>query len=88
MANLDDAARAYRAAVAAVEAVVAAGRPARSRNLAHLRKVLIGHFAALDEAMIEAAQDGVKQTEIIKVSGYSREHVRTILRAGGVESDR
>jgi len=84
MANLDDAARAYRAAVAAVEAT----KQANEQRLRTARDKAEAARLALAEAMIEAAQDGVKQTEIIKVSGYSREHVRTILRAGGVESDR
>ena len=39
----------------------------------------------LADAMIEAARAGLPQTEIIKISGYTREHVRRILREGGVE---
>lgn len=84
MANLDDAARAYRAAAAAVEAT----REANEQRLRTAREKAEAARLVLAEAMVEAAQDGLKQTEIIRISGYSREHVRTILRAGGVESDR
>ncbi|MGH8965826.1 MAG: hypothetical protein ACRDXB_10930 [Actinomycetes bacterium] len=33
----------------------------------------------LQEAMYEADQAGMAQTEIIKISGYTREHVRRIV---------
>lgn len=39
----------------------------------------------LAEAMVAAAHAGMPQTEIIQISGYNREHVRRVLRAGGVE---
>lgn len=84
MANLDDAARAYQAAAAAVEAT----REANDRRLREAREKAEAARLVLAEAMVDAAKAGMKQVEIIKVSGYSREHVRTILRAGGVESDR
>lgn len=84
MANLDNAARAYRAAVDAVEST----KEANEQRLRAAREKAEAARQALAEAMVEAARSGVRQTEIIKVSGYSREHVRTILRAGGVESDR
>lgn len=48
--------------------------------------------AALDEvrprlaaAIVEAAKQGVRQGEIVKVTGYTRERVRQICRAAGVE---
>jgi hypothetical protein len=84
MANLDDAARAFRAAVAAVEATKAANE----QRLRAAREKAEAARVALAAAMVEAAKEGRRQTEIIAVSGYSREHVRTILRQGGVESDR
>jgi predicted transcriptional regulator len=39
----------------------------------------------LAAAIVEAARDGVRQVDIQRISGYSRERVRQILRAGGVE---
>lgn len=39
----------------------------------------------LAEAMVAAAFAGMPQTEIIRISGYTREHVRRILRAGGFD---
>lgn len=47
---------------------------------------LVTARAKLAEAMYEAAQAGMPQTEIIKISGYTREHVRRIVRQ--VEKDR
>lgn len=84
MANLDAAVRAYRSSLAAVEST----KVANEQRLRAARDKAEAARLALAEAMVEAAQEGVRQTEIIAATGYSREHVRTILRAGGVESDR
>jgi hypothetical protein len=42
---------------------------------------------ALAAAIVEAAKAGTRQIDIIRVSGYSRERVRQILRAGGIEPE-
>lgn len=42
--------------------------------------------AALAQAIVEAGKAKMPQTEIIRISGYSREHVRRLLRDGGVEA--
>lgn len=83
MANLADAVKAHRAAEAAyerakVDAAARVRRARQSREAARLR---------LAEAMVTAARDGMRQTDIIATTGYSRERVRTILRAGGIEAD-
>lgn len=39
----------------------------------------------LADAIVEAARSGTRQTEIVKVSGYTREQVRRICRAAGIE---
>lgn len=39
----------------------------------------------LAEAIASAARAGVRQAEIVKVSGYTREQVRRICRAAGIE---
>lgn len=41
-----------------------------------------------DEALAKAARDGMRPTDIVKITGYTREHVRRILRAQGVEAAR
>jgi hypothetical protein len=79
MGQLDDAASAYRAAVGRLDAARQAVPVARAA-VAEARSVLA-------TAMVEAARGGMTQTEIIKRSGYTRERVRQILRAGGIEPD-
>lgn len=83
MANLADAVKAHRAAEVAYERAKddAAVRVDRARTARETAR------QALHAAMVRAARDGVPQVEIIKVTGYSRERVRTVLRAGGVEPD-
>ncbi len=41
----------------------------------------------LATAIVDAAKRGVRQREIVRVTGYSRERVRQICRAAGLESD-
>lgn len=84
MGQLDDAAKAYRAAEAAV---VRAESAARARIEA-ARRERVAARERLHAAIVAAGREGMKQTEIMRVSGYSRERVRSILRAGGVEPDR
>lgn len=79
MGQLDDAAAAYRDAVARLDAARRAVPLARNA-VAEARTMLA-------DAMVEAARGGMSQTEIIKRSGYTRERVRQILRAGGIEPD-
>lgn len=81
--DLDDAARDYRRAVAAIDAAktAAARRVAAARERAEAARV------ALAEAMIEAARQGVRPVEIERRTGYTKERVRQILRAGGIEPD-
>lgn len=41
----------------------------------------------LAQAIVEAARTGMRQAEIVRVTGYTREQVRRICRAGGVEPE-
>lgn len=41
--------------------------------------------ADLADAIVEAARAGTRQKDIVAVTGYNRERVRQITRAGGVE---
>jgi hypothetical protein len=75
--DLEAAARAYQdaqAAVVDVQRQVAENRA----NVPHARE-------RLAEAIVAAALVGVRLRDIVKVTGCSREQVRRILRAGGVE---
>lgn len=83
MAHLDDAARAYHAARARLPEVEAEAKA----MIKAAREVIAAARVELAAAMVAAAEDGVRQVDIIRATGYSREQVRTILRAGGVEAD-
>lgn len=43
--------------------------------------------AQLAEKIVEAARTKMPQTEIIELSGYTREHVRRICRQAGIEPE-
>jgi multidrug resistance efflux pump len=76
--DLEAATRAYREAQAAVDDA--------ERNLAAVKAEVPVARGRLAEAIVRAARDGVRQTTIVKVTGYNRETVRRICRAAGVES--
>jgi len=77
MANLSDAVRKYRSAQSAVSDLESQTVEARA-EVERAR-------AELAEAIIDAARSGVRQVDIQRISGYSRERIRQILRAGGIE---
>lgn len=39
----------------------------------------------INQAIVDAAREGMQQTEIVRLTGYSRERVRQLCRAAGVE---
>ncbi|MFI7429625.1 hypothetical protein ACIBPB_21750 [Micromonospora sp. NPDC049836] len=41
----------------------------------------------LATAIVAAARDGMRQVDIVRVTGYTRERVRQILRAHGITPD-
>jgi hypothetical protein len=81
--DLDAAARKYRSAVAAIETAQRAAkrRVDLARDRADAARV------ELHSAMVAAARSGVRPVEIERVTGYTKERVRQILRAGGVEPE-
>lgn len=79
MGQLDDAVKAHRKALAEHEAAKESVTKTRARTEVTR--------AALASAMVAEAEAGTPQLEIIRRTGYSRERVRQILRAGGVEPD-
>ncbi|MEU4776875.1 hypothetical protein [Micromonospora sp. NPDC023633] len=42
---------------------------------------------ALADAIVEAARAGTKQADIARISGYTREQVRRICRAAGLQAE-
>ena len=81
MAQLERAVEAYRAAQARVPEAEAEARAL----VRAARDEVAAARAELATAMVAAALDGVRQVDIIRLTGYSREQVRSILRAGGVD---
>jgi hypothetical protein len=75
--DLEAATEAYRAAQAAVEAAERSIVEARARVPETRERLYI--------AMVAAARAGVRQSQLVKVTGFNREHVRRVLRARGVE---
>jgi hypothetical protein len=81
--DLDAAVADYRRAVAGVDAA----RRAAERRIEAARERADTARLALAAAMVEAANGGVRPTDIERRTGYTRERVRQILRAGGVEAE-
>jgi hypothetical protein len=79
VANLSDAVQAFHKA----QAVAAASEQRAAEDRAKVGRAR----ESLAEAIVAAARDGMKQVVIVKITGYSRERVRQILRAGGIEGD-
>jgi hypothetical protein len=81
--DLDEAVRAYKKATASVERT----RKAAQRRIADARGRADEARVVLAAAMVDAALRGVRPVEIERRTGYTKERVRQILRAGGVEPD-
>jgi len=81
--QLEDAVKAYRRA----ETAVARAEAAAERRIRQARDERTAARERLHAAMVEAARGGMRQVEIIRISGYSRDRTRQILRAGGVEPE-
>jgi hypothetical protein len=81
--DLDAAVRDYQRAVTAIETA----QKAAQRRVRDARDRAESARLTLAEAMVEAALNGVRPVEIQRRTGYTKERVRQILRAGGVEPD-
>ena len=77
--RLDQAANTYRRA----KADLADAR----RRVGPARTAVDRARLELAEAIAEAARSGMRQVDIVRASGYTRENVRRILRAAGIEPD-
>ncbi|MGC9671241.1 hypothetical protein ACNTMW_32430 [Planosporangium sp. 12N6] len=81
--DLESAMRAYREAQAAV-----GDARAQAERLISDAKAEVDHARErLAAAIVEAARSGVRQVDIVRRTGYTRERVRQICRAAGVEAD-
>jgi hypothetical protein len=90
MATVPDAASDLAAAVRAYDEAKAEIAQAET----HARQLIAeARFRAeqrrldLAAAIARAARAGIRQRDIIAVTSYTREHVRRIVRAGGVEAE-
>jgi len=83
VATLDDLVKAYRRA----ESAVPAAERAAEAKVKAAREAQAAARRALAAGIIEAWQAGISQSEIARRTGYSREHIRRILRAGGIEPE-
>lgn len=81
--DLDSAVREYQRASAGIDAA----QKAAKRRVEDARLRADAARRALHAAMVEAAQNGMRPIEIERRTGYTKERVRQILRAGGVEPD-
>jgi hypothetical protein len=81
--DLDAAIRDYRRAGAGIEAA----QKAAKRRIDEARKRADAARRALHAAIVEAAENGVRPIEIERRTGYTKERVRQILRAGGIEPE-
>lgn len=83
MGLLDDAVKAHRAA----KTGLAKEQETARERIQTARERVEETRQALAEAIVDAAEAGMSQVEIIRRTGYARETVRTILRRGGVAAD-
>ncbi|GAA5181248.1 hypothetical protein GCM10023322_15440 [Rugosimonospora acidiphila] len=83
MGQLDDAAKAYRAS----ETALRRAQEAAQARMDAAREARAQARERLAEAIAAEARVGTPQVEIIRITGYSRERVRQILRAAGIEAD-
>jgi F0F1-type ATP synthase membrane subunit b/b' len=81
--DLATAARAYQQARAAM----ASAQAEAERIVTEARGEIAAARSRLAEAIVAAARDGMRQVDIVRATGYTRERVRQILRANGVEAD-
>jgi F0F1-type ATP synthase membrane subunit b/b' len=81
--NLESAVRAYQEA----QAAVGDAQSAAERLIAEAKADTVRARERLADAIVEAARDGMRQVDIVRKTGYTRERVRQICRAAGIEAD-
>jgi len=83
LVDLDAAVRDYRRAVLGI----GTAEQAAKRRVAAARERADTARQVLHKAMVQAAREGVRPVELQQRTGYTKERVRQILRAGGVEPE-
>ncbi|GAA1809789.1 hypothetical protein HC028_18690 [Planosporangium flavigriseum] len=81
--NLESAVRAYQEA----QAAIGDAQTAAERLIAEARADVVRARERLADAIVKAARDGMRQVDIVRATGYTRERVRQICRAAGIEAD-
>jgi phage shock protein A len=81
--DLASATARYRAAQTGIDTAKVEARQVVEQAMTELRQAR----TALAEAIVAEARRGTRQVDLIKATGLSRERVRQILRAGGIEPD-
>ena len=85
--DLDAAMRALRAAEAAVPRADERAE-AKARQIKADARVRVDKARAeLHQAIVEEYARGARQIDLVRRTGYTRERIRQILRAAGVEAD-
>ncbi|MEU4780221.1 hypothetical protein [Micromonospora sp. NPDC023633] len=82
----DDLAAAVRAYEVARSAATDAQEEA-ARIVAAAKTDVVAARRRLADAIVAAARNGMRHVAIVRATGYTRERVRQILRANGVEAD-
>jgi urease gamma subunit len=60
---------------------------AAARRYQGLKRQLDEAREHLASKIVESARSGVRQSEIVRVTGYTREHVRRLCRQAGISPD-
>ena len=81
--DLSDAVRAYRHARADIDAA----RDQAAQIIEDAKAEAERKRVALADAIVAAARAGMRQRDIVAITGYNRERVRQIVRAAGIEPD-
>ncbi|MFY1589011.1 hypothetical protein ACN267_31475 [Micromonospora sp. WMMD734] len=58
-----------------------------ARTHQHAKAALDTARTELAQAIVEAARTGTKQADIARTSGYTREQIRRICRAAGIQAE-
>ena len=83
MGQIEDRVKAYQASVAALDAT----KKATAAKVKDAQDKVGQARAEVAAAIVAEFRTGVRQKDLIRRSGYSRERVRQILRAGGIEPE-
>jgi hypothetical protein len=81
--DLADAVAAYRHARADIDAA----RDQAAQIIADAKAEAERRRAMLADAIVRAARAGMRQRDIVEITGYNRERIRQVVRDAGIEPD-